>query len=319
MIRIAKARDRKEKHESSVGRYDYSGLCHWWAYNYGSKSTASNKMHASGNSIYSYETIVATMYDTPKSNTRTVLISDYSYSNTTRTHVSEIRKAVSHMNIIYASEASPRNRKDHISNLLVMVNRQYRLASLYQKKKKDSTRNQVLNSMKSNLLNAEKYATAFKIRNSKEYNQLKSIPLPDSDMFSEKLEISIKDRMSAENRAHKANVRKAAKLHKDRLAKALAGLERWKNGDNVYVDNRFIEQVYLRVKNGVIETSENASMNVKEAVSAYSRFKEGKLKIGQHVGEFSYNGVDSDENVHIGCHTIPLEEVERLMNTMKKD
>jgi len=61
-----------------------------------------------------------------------------------------------------------------------------------------------------------------------------------------------------------------------------------------------------------IETSGGVKMPKDIFIRAYTRLNENELKIGQHVGDFTFNGVDNDI-VSVGCHKIPMTEIKSIV------
>jgi hypothetical protein len=61
-----------------------------------------------------------------------------------------------------------------------------------------------------------------------------------------------------------------------------------------------------------VETSGGVKMAKSVFLLAYQRLKNNTLQIGQHVGDFTYNGL-KDGFLSIGCHKIKIDEVENLL------
>jgi hypothetical protein len=61
-----------------------------------------------------------------------------------------------------------------------------------------------------------------------------------------------------------------------------------------------------------IETSGGVKMSKNVFILAYQRLKNNTLQIGQHVGDFTYNGI-KDGFLSVGCHKIKIDEVENLL------
>jgi hypothetical protein len=64
-----------------------------------------------------------------------------------------------------------------------------------------------------------------------------------------------------------------------------------------------------------IETSGGVKMSKNVFLSAYNRFKNNVLQVGQHVGDFTYNGI-KDGFLSVGCHKISIDEVENLVHIL---
>jgi hypothetical protein len=61
-----------------------------------------------------------------------------------------------------------------------------------------------------------------------------------------------------------------------------------------------------------VETSGGVKMSKSVFLLAYQRLKNNTLQIGQHVGDFTYNGL-KDGFLSVGCHKIKVDEVESLL------
>jgi hypothetical protein len=69
--------------------------------------------------------------------------------------------------------------------------------------------------------------------------------------------------------------------------------------------------VMLRVNDSTVETSKGASVPLKAAEILYKAVKSGRDVKGYKIGYYTVTDVQPDEII-IGCHTIPMEEVELL-------
>lgn len=111
------------------------------------------------------------------------------------------------------------------------------------------------------------------------------------------------------------NERKAEKEKIKLEAKKLLEIEdliKWRNGETIY---RHFATTALRVKNDTIETTRGAIVPLKDARLAYRALKAGKDISGFRIGEFTVKHI-IDDNLVIGCHTIPLQEIEKLASVL---
>lgn len=67
---------------------------------------------------------------------------------------------------------------------------------------------------------------------------------------------------------------------------------------------------YLRIKNEKIETSRNANVSIKSAKLLYSMIKEGMNINGHNIDGYICVGING--TLKIGCHEIPMSEVNRI-------
>ena len=61
-----------------------------------------------------------------------------------------------------------------------------------------------------------------------------------------------------------------------------------------------------------VETSGGVKMGKNVFLSAYQRLINNQLIKGQHVGDFTYNGIEN-EIVSVGCHKIPMTEIKSIV------
>jgi hypothetical protein len=64
-----------------------------------------------------------------------------------------------------------------------------------------------------------------------------------------------------------------------------------------------------------VETSGGVKMGKNVFLSAYQRLINNQLIKGQHVGDFTYNGIDG-EIVSVGCHKIPMTEIQSIVSVL---
>lgn len=94
-------------------------------------------------------------------------------------------------------------------------------------------------------------------------------------------------------------------------------LEKWRAGESM---GRYFSAMALRVKGDVVQTSRGAEVPIIEAHKLYRLLQTGKTLPshiaaqsieGHRVGHFTVSRLTETEIV-IGCHTIPLAEIERI-------
>lgn len=305
---------RKSQHKMSVGTYSYDELAHWWVYNYGIESTASDRMSVKHNTVYSYSTPIAKMLPPRKGSKEPVIMLSKlnDWSNTAKRHIEVVERACHHLEIIEVFALT-----QHSKTLEKYTYEQRELAYSYSKKRKEWTREAVLIEMQQNNLNVERLASYFKLKRSKEYKAFKKILLPTSSNFQEALDL---DRRIAEaskrtlERAFKRKQVKQKKETEEKIIKAKENLPKWLNGENVSV-NTSILNLYpkLRINGDMIETTNGGTLPLKIARIFFKKYQEGKLKEGQHISSYMFKGVSNDIAT-IGCHSIELIEIERVLN-----
>lgn len=90
--------------------------------------------------------------------------------------------------------------------------------------------------------------------------------------------------------------------------KEQAELDKWKAGES---SQRYFSSTALRISGDKVETSRGAEVPTIEARMLYRMLKSGKDIVGCRVGYFTVSQV-TETDVHIGCHVIPMTEVERI-------
>lgn len=103
----------------------------------------------------------------------------------------------------------------------------------------------------------------------------------------------------------------AALLKKEREARdreEQERLEQWIAGELGY---GYFSAMRLRVRENEVETTHGAKVPVIEARKLYRALKAGIDVAGQHIGHYTVTRLDKEEIV-IGCHNIPLAEIERI-------
>jgi len=113
--------------------------------------------------------------------------------------------------------------------------------------------------------------------------------------------------------AEKAVLREQAR--KDQLKatffKRIKSVIAWKRGG--YGGHFQALPVFLRIKGDIVETSKGARVPLDKALMLYGLIRKGKEIKGLRIGHYTctyYN----NEKVVIGCHSIALKEVERVLS-----
>jgi hypothetical protein len=314
-----KVSKRKAEGVLSPGSYDYSGLAHWWAYNFGYKQTGGEvdgvpRMSIKGNWVYSFGTVIARMFDPPKgSSLPLVLIRQEDISATTSRHKEAVYSAVHHMSVIYVQNPDPYLKVEHRANLSAMLSDIYIKADLYSRAK--SRKDEYLQAISSRIEDAKLYAEVFKLTSSKEFKSIVVFEESASSDLDALVKKSKKEMELAKKRRERERAAKLAKKEAEKAERAKEELELWLNFEREYFHGgQYIPDVRLRVGNGIIETTQGASIPFREAKIAMKRFDAGKLSDGMHIGPYIFKGVDEDGYAHIGCHAIKMEEIREALS-----
>jgi hypothetical protein len=140
-------------------------------------------------------------------------------------------------------------------------------------------------------------------------------PLPAED----ELRAHLEKRKATADRAKARARKKALAEAKQAYAAAMVDVERWKQGENVRLDRRFVEYDLMRVEGTDVVTTQSATVPVSHvrrlaplmlhAVSA------GVEWIPDHeirFGHYRLSSVSAEGTVRIGCHTFLRAEIERI-------
>lgn len=73
----------------------------------------------------------------------------------------------------------------------------------------------------------------------------------------------------------------------------------------------------IRIKDDTVETTSGARVPLRDAVLFLAKLEAGNAKVGESIGSYTYNGIDANGIVTIGCHKISLEHAKQVF--MKGD
>jgi hypothetical protein len=300
---------------------NHSEVCHFWA-NRKQESGNSSNMFFRNDTIYSYgDHFPIARHE----NLNTILFTTRTYSISTSKHITYTRRAIpADKKIIYVRNVedinwawnNPCNSKEgkHFypvlseikNNLEVMENE---IISTLKKSITARTNKPYLLSSAQNAL--DNMADYLELRESallpdyrKEYNRFQS--------FIRKTRQGLNDNTISEAIAAQVKAeRKAERERQERIRKENAEkIERWKNGENVYLP--YLKYAFLRIEkeNGLIKTSHNAAVSIREGKILWSMIKAGKSIHGHTIG--GYTVISFNGELKIGCHVIERSEVERI-------
>ena len=99
---------------------------------------------------------------------------------------------------------------------------------------------------------------------------------------------------------------KAKKLEQDR--------QLWIDGKTNSIKGFSKYEVRLRVLNEVVETTRGAKVPLNEAIKLFKRIELGVAKEGETVGHYTFNGVNNEQEIMIGCHRIDIDEARKALS-----
>lgn len=276
-------------------------LVHIWAQQTKESGKGSN-MFFEGATIYSYgyHFPIATIHKDNKKDIELVLFTSKGYSPTTAKHKNFVANAITNRRGVVCPLVNPKTMADH------RINSDYILAQL------EKTKKEALSAKRSGkdlVLHAHDlsddyndYITFFKVRRKRLTTRIFS-----DDQLEEvkkKRAVYLKQQQEREARQNAVNAEK---------------LNEWAQGTQEQTLSAFYGlPIRLRLKNGHVETSRGANVTIEEAKIALSAFNANQLNEGAKIGDYTVTRWDEEKSVLvIGCHNIPLVEIENLNNLLE--
>ena len=124
----------------------------------------------------------------------------------------------------------------------------------------------------------------------------------------EKIEIDDHLKSFSTEVAKKRRIRESKEAEKRKIIQAKQ-LQEFRVGETSSVNSH---KIYLRVRNGLVETSHGADVPLKDALRLYKALKNKTVNVGHIVGSFTLEK-HSDDIVKIGCHVIELSEADLVL------
>lgn len=281
-------------------------VAHYWANKVQSEGRNSNSsFFYEQDTIYSYgrHFAIATHYNDA------VLFTTRTYSNTTAKHIAKVRAACSHKNIIYVANPSETyytggNEETWIKDIKSLFK------SMSTARKPEIYYNQLLHILD----NIQKY---FKLINKKPNKELaglvKKIQAGSSEII-EKAKIE-KEKQTKNILANAKNAAKYIELWrkhadsetiKDTLGNKLDGAKQFL---------LHMATTSLRLNGDSVETSKGVVMPIPIAKRYLDKFVLEQINVGDEILNYRVKSV-SNKHIEIGCHNIPLSEIEWLKNNI---
>jgi len=249
--------------------------------NYGKSGT----MFFEGAKIYSYgyHYLLGEFIDK-----ETILINNTGYSNTTSKHLSLLWIATSHKKQFFKTKCEIKfvypTIKDYLGKIpKARKNKGYYLREIFS----------LFNSLNEYLKHTK---TKTKVSKTKEYKELKKIV---QRLETEKEQILFE--ISEQNK----------KRYQRQQEKQKEQIELWRNNELRYLNNLPKSLLRLSLDKKQIETSKGVNIETKKAKVLYKLIEAGKDIKGFKLDYYTVIGIK--ENVlKIGCHNIPLQEVNTI-------
>ncbi len=246
-----------------------------------------------------------------------VFITNRKYSVTTAKHLSWVQSAVRHKTVFMVPSFT-----DHAENVRFLVDKVK--ASYDSAKRALKSGAFYIEQAQRHIDTTQRYLDTFHLSISSawlpELVDLWASLIGDTYLTTEERNKIAERRVRAEhNELIRAEKRRLEQAIRDQL-RALEEKEKlsaWMNGEDVGYRYRFAE-TRLRIKGDTVQTSKGAEVPVIEARKLYRAWKLGVDMVGRRVGYFTVSSMDH-ECIHIGCHTIPMSEVERIAPELMSD
>lgn len=294
-------------------KFNNSELTHVWANQTQSHGTGSNMFFEHG-TIYSYGYhFKLAQFVNNKEGQRCVMINLKSYSNTTSKHQSLVWRAipqdvpflkvVSFFNDIDAASTA------HKENLNHYMNEAERLQGLAMRANK--LKMGYISQLKNELGNFNQYCTFFALDSLDRFSTTLNL-LDDKQrkIVSWLVSYEKSEEFTQWQNKQEQNKKKAEAKALIDAAEKIEAFRQFKIS-SIYAN---LGHYLLRFNNEsqMIETSGGVKMPKPLFISAYKRLIRNELEKGQHIGSYTFNGVDG-EMVSVGCHKIPMAEIKNIV------
>ena len=278
---------------------NHDEVCHVWAQQTQSEGRAGN-IFFRDKSIYSYgeHFEMARFVDE-----ETVFITTRGYSVSTAKHLSLVRQAVRHKTVFTVPDFN--YHPDNVRYLIEKARDHFDKA-----KRARKYADWPMQAARATVESIRAYITKFQVQVPESHVEVWQALHTDTYLNGE-----VQAALLAKARAAQVAEREATKQARlKREAEEAAQLAKWVAGELSY--GRF-SAMRLRVKEGEVQTTHGARVPIIEARKLYRALKAGMNIEGQQVGYYRVTRVTESELV-IGCHNIPLSEVERIAPEVMK-
>lgn len=264
--------------------FQNSEIAHIWAnQSQNSGRNSDNNLYFQNGKIYSYGNhFVIAKHVVNIEGLNGVLFTERSYSNTTAKHISIVRQAVSHKNIIYCYYPDGLNEQNFNCWLKEVEDI---LPNLMKAKKPEIYLNKI-NNVKDNIKN---YADFLGLEIPT--NLLSILNIVNKEQFAE-----------YNNKVELFKNEEKIRLEKIQLAKHKEDLKKWLNFETYQLYNR-IDFDYLRLNNNtnIAETTQQVKIPLNIAIALYESILNNTLVVGAKF--MSYEVLKVGSEIKIGCHT----------------
>jgi hypothetical protein len=298
-------------------KFNNSELTHIWANQTQTHGKGSN-MFFENETIYSYGYhFKIAQYVTNKDGIKCIFLNQRSYSNSTNKQQSLVFRSIPENVTFYrvVSFDDIQGTRAHKDNLTHYINEAEKLQNLTIRANK--LKMGYLNQLNSQMDIFNKYCLFFSLNDLEQFNPIFGIGLSLSERFdklTEWVKMYENSDQLLEWSIKQTENEKKAKIKATEKAKESIDLFRQFKISSIYANLGHYLLRYNKETDNV-ETSGGVKMGKNVFLSAYQRLINNQLIKGQHVGDFTYNGIEG-EIVSVGCHKIPMTEIQSIVSVL---
>jgi hypothetical protein len=266
-------------------------VCHYFANNVQYEGRAGN-VSFRGDNFCSYRTIVAKRIGS------SVVVSTNKYSVTTAGHLSDLRRACRHLEIV----PIPCVEKSILDNQTIVqnqINDLFRLASTA-RTKKDLYLSQALSIVKG-------FNRYCELSNNNQY-------LIDLSIF-DNIDLKALKQAEKERQALQLAKRKAQETE-DALENSVK-INQWLAGERDNIGYGVSSETLLRIKGDSVQTSRGAEIPVSQTANLWALVNsvisaERELVLNKRIGVYTLTCINANGDITVGCHYIKYDQLQRI-------
>jgi hypothetical protein len=289
-------------------------IAHLWAHQTQEHARCASNMSFHGAEFSSYSTVIASIV-TNKKGVKAYLVSERTYSVTTSSHISDVRRAIPRDAFRFMIPGTSRGGYGFSDSARIIQEWSENVTSLLDDA---GTSRQP----KKNRLILEASAIVERMRAYAAFFGLKKVKFPTLPNNAEELGQMLADKAAKEAAQQKRYEDKRKREHAKAKRESIAQRDAWLNGEtiNLYHWAQYHETL-LRVVGDNVETSRGASFPVSHARrglalvrSVMARGEEWKANGHTcHLGHYSIHRITADGTVYAGCHVVTFAAIERIV------
>lgn len=281
-------------------RVNNSEVYHLWA-NEAQSFASSNNCSFNGDSANSYGACIGRIVRNEKGE-KAYLVSNRSYSVTTSGHQSMLRRAIPPGFPVFCVNCVTDGTDTILRNMME------RIPVLADKAKRArSNKPYILQELSEQVNSIKKFAEFFSL---------------STPFISDDIKTTISNCKEALYRIEQERIRKAQEAEERREREAKESIEKWINGEDVYIGYGW-KYAYLRVKGDTVQTTFGAMVPLDHVQKSakYVLVLIEKAKSTQEeqyptkeirFGHYKLNGVTKNGEVIVGCHFFREDEIKRF-------